>query len=167
MTLIFRSLRQWPDQSFLSGTRHQMNQAKTFRGPARIPRLSVACKLFYFRASGAASAEKFRYSHVALKNNQFDSSLSIKTFTRYVGKRTMQRSGKEEGLPPCRSDSPLGSTHTHCRVPGGTGDQRSPGSTLETGTCESSSSVKAKGDRRCQVYGDPPGVCMPALGWKK
>jgi hypothetical protein len=58
MTLIFRSLRQWPDQSFLSGTRHQMNQAKTFRGPARIPRLSVACKLFYFRASGGCFCRK-------------------------------------------------------------------------------------------------------------
>jgi len=35
-----------------------MNQAKTFRGPARIPRLSVACKLFYFRASGGCFCRK-------------------------------------------------------------------------------------------------------------
>jgi len=38
-----------------------MNQEKTFRVPERIPRLSVACTLFYFRASGGCFWRKVSF----------------------------------------------------------------------------------------------------------
>jgi len=38
-----------------------MNQEKTFRFPERIPRLSVACTLFYFRASGGCFWRKVSF----------------------------------------------------------------------------------------------------------